>query len=59
MELFSIAQGSFCAEDGEKILPASDLRIMRQQDLLTVELLDGSGEPILLKLSVRGWEVPQ
>ncbi len=60
MELFSIAQGDFSPEDGEKVLPASDLRITRQQDLLTVELLDGSGEPVCLKLSIRGWEdVPQ
>ena len=56
MELYSFAQGDFSPEDGEKILPASDLQLTRQKDLLTVEFLDSSAEPVLLRLSVRGWE---
>ena len=56
MELYSIADGEFSPEDGEKILPASDLTITRQQDLLVIGITDGNKQALRIKVSLRGWE---
>lgn len=56
MELYSVADGEFSPEDGEKILPASDLEVSRQQDLLLIGITDGNAQRLRLKISLRGWE---
>jgi len=56
MELYSVADGEFSPEDGEKILPASDLTVTRQQDLLVIGITDGNKQALRLKVSLRGWE---
>lgn len=55
-ELFSLADGEFSPEDGEKILPASDLSLTRQQDLLVIGITDGNGQEMILRHALRGWE---
>ena len=56
MELYSVADGEFAPEDGEKILPASGLAVTRQRDLLLIGITDGSGQALSLKILLRGWE---
>lgn len=56
MELFSVAGGEFSPEDGEKILPASEMKIAQQGDLLMISVTDGNGENLRLRYSLRGWE---
>lgn len=56
MELYSIADGEFSPEDGEKILPASDLTITLQQDLLVIGITDGNKQALQMKVSLRGGE---
>ncbi|MBQ2785966.1 MAG: DUF4860 domain-containing protein [Oscillospiraceae bacterium] len=56
MELYSVADGEFSPEDGEKILPASDLTITRQQDLLLIGITDANDQVLQMKISLRGWE---
>ena len=56
MELFSVADGEFSPEDGEKILPASKLQVSRQGGLITVVVTDKNGEAWQLRYSLRGWE---
>lgn len=56
MELFSVAGGEFSPEDGERILPASDMSVIQQQDLLIISVTDGSGENLQLRYAQRGWE---
>ncbi|MBO5891629.1 MAG: DUF4860 domain-containing protein [Oscillospiraceae bacterium] len=56
MELFSVAEGAFSPEDGEKILPASDLKVTQQGDLLKIAITDGNGEKLQLQYTLRGWE---
>lgn len=56
MELYSIAEGEFSPEDGEKVLPASGLTVARQQDLLLMEITDGNGQNLRMKVALRGWE---
>ena len=56
MELYSVADGEFSPEDGEKILPASDLTVTRQQDLLVIGITDGNAQALQMKISLRGWE---
>ena len=57
MELFSLADGSFAPEDGEKLLPMAHLRLHREGSLVTVRLTDAQGAAQELKLSIRGSEV--
>ena len=56
MELFSVADGEFSPEDGEKILPASKLQVSRQGGLITVVVTDKNGQTRQLRYSLRGWE---
>ena len=56
MELYSVADGEFSPKDGEKILPASDLSVTRQQDLLLIGITDANAQRLQLKISLRGWE---
>jgi len=56
MELFSVAQGEFSPEDGEKVLPASGLKVTQQGDLLMISVTDGNGEHLQLRFTLRGWE---
>ena len=56
MELFCVAGGEFSPEDGEKVLPASDLKVTQQGDLLMISVTDGNGEHLQLRFTLRGWE---
>lgn len=56
MELFCAADGEFTPEDGEKVLPARDLSVTQQNDLLVIAITDGSGESLRLQYVLRGWE---
>lgn len=56
MELFSVAGGEFSPGDGERVLPATDLSITQQQDLLTLKITDGNGKCLQLHHSLRGGE---
>ena len=56
MELFSLSEGEFSPEDGEKVLPASGLEVTQQGDLLIIAVVDGNGVNIQLRYAVRGWE---
>ncbi len=56
MELFSIADGEFSPEDGDKVLPASNLSVTQQQDLLLISVTDGNGKQMQLRHTLRGWE---
>lgn len=56
MELYSVVDGEFAPEDGEKILPASNLTVTRQQDLLLIGITDENARKLQLKISLRGWE---
>lgn len=56
MELFTVADGSFAPEDGEKILPLAQLTLRQSGNLITAALTDETGAPLQLKLLVRGGE---
>ena len=56
MELFCVAGGEFSPEDGEKVLPASGLKVTQQGDLLMISVTDGNGEHLQLRFTLRGWE---
>ena len=56
MELFTVADGGFSPEDGEKILPLRSLTLNETDGLISIELTDGNGTALELKLSVRGGE---
>ena len=56
MELFSIADGDFSPEDGEKVLPASAFSVTQRQDLLVIHITDGNGQKLQLQHTLRGWE---
>ena len=56
MELFSLSEGEFSPEDGEKVLPASGLNVTQQGDLLIIAVTDGNGENLQLRCTMRGWE---
>lgn len=54
MELFTLADGDFYPEDGEKILPLRDLAISQNGDVFTFTLTDMEGNTQHLTMSVRG-----
>ena len=58
MELFTVADGEFAPEDGEKILPLQSLSLSRNGSLITVQLtgLDYSSQ--ILTLHIRGGTAP-
>lgn len=56
MELFTVADGGFSPEDGEKILPLRDLTLDASGGLILIALENESGTTLNLKLSVRGGE---
>lgn len=56
MELFTAADGQFAPEDGEVLMPARDLELDREGELLRVSLTDGNGRDISLLLALRGGE---
>ena len=57
MELFTIDADGFSPEDGEKILPAEDLRITCQDSLVVITLTNADGSARQLKLTLRNGEV--
>ncbi len=57
MELFTIDSDGFSPEDGEKILPAEDLRITCQDSLIVITLTNADGSARQLKLTLRNGEV--
>lgn len=57
MELFTIDEDGFSPEDGEKILPADDLRITYADSLMVITLTDTQGTAKQLKLTIRNGEV--
>ena len=54
MELFTIADGDFYPEDGEKILPLNALEISQDGEVFTFVLTDTEGNTQQLTMSVRG-----
>ena len=54
MELFTLADGDFYPEDGEKILPLCDLTISQNGDVFTFTLTDMEGNTQHLTMSARG-----
>ncbi len=56
MELFTAAETEMEPQDGEKILQAQSMALRLEQDLLGLSIVDGSGSPIQLQLSLRGRE---
>jgi len=54
MELFSVADDGFAAEDGEKILKASSLAIACKGNTLSIKLKDGNGVELEQQLFLRG-----
>ena len=56
MELFTVADGDFAPEDGEKILPLHSLALQAKDGLILIALTDGNGTALDLTLSVRGRE---
>lgn len=57
MELFSLADGSFSPEDGEKLVPMARLSLDLEHALITVRLTDAQGTVQETKLYMRGSEV--
>ncbi len=56
MELFTLDGGEFSPEDGERVLPASNLSVSRQEQLLLICITDGSGRQLQLQHALQGWE---
>lgn len=56
MEIFTLADGDFYPEDGEKILPLSSMSVSQDGDLFTFVLTDTQGYTQRLTLTVRGGE---
>lgn len=54
MELFTLAEGEFAPEDGEKILEAASLELSLENNILRAEIIDGSGAGSEIFLSLRG-----
>ena len=54
MELFTSAAGDFTPEDGEKIMEAESLTLMRTGDLLRVIIVDGNGMQVEQTMFLRG-----
>ncbi len=53
MELFTLAEGDFSPEDGEKLLPMQALECTLADDLLTLDATDSSGQTARLYFSLR------
>lgn len=53
MELFTVADGNFSPEAGEKILPVEKLCFHLENGFLTVELTDANGQESSLLLSMK------
>ena len=51
MELFCLADAEFEPEDGERVLPGSDLSVTEEAGLLRLAMRDGSGQKVALMLS--------
>lgn len=56
MELYTSAAGEFAPEDGEKILPAEQITLSLDGNLLRAEIVDGNGQTNRLRLLLRGGE---
>ena len=54
MELFTLADGEFYPEDGEKILPLDSLSITQDGDIFSFVLTDTEGNTQHLTMSARG-----
>lgn len=53
-ELFSLEGDTFLPEDGEKIIEAQSMSLSLEDGLLSIHIVDGSGEDSQLTLSIRG-----
>ncbi len=58
MELFTVANGEFAPEDGEKILPLRSLSLTCDGSLVCVRLTDLDNTSQLLTLHIRGGTAP-
>jgi len=58
MELFTLADGDFAPEDGEKILPLDSLALSQDGSVVSIALTDADGNTQQLKLTVRGGSAP-
>ena len=58
MELFTVADGAFAPEDGEKILPLQSLSLSRDGTLISIYLTDPDNSSQLLTLHIRGGTAP-
>ena len=58
MELFTVADGAFAPEDGEKILPLQSLSLSRDGTLISIHLTDPDNSSQLLTLHIRGGTAP-
>lgn len=58
MELFTLADGDFAPEDGEKILPLRSFSLSQDGSVFSFALTDTTGNTQHLKLSVRGGYLP-
>ena len=56
MELFTAADGEFDPQDGEKILQIRSLDLQRNDNLLTLTVVDGNGTRVTQYLFLRGGE---
>ena len=54
MEIFTLADGDFLPEDGEKILPLSSLSVSQNGNIFSFILTDTEGKTQQLTMSVRG-----
>lgn len=54
MELFTVADGEFYPEDGEKILPLRSLAVSQEDSVFSFVLTDTEGNTQHLTISVRG-----
>lgn len=54
MELFTLADGDFLPEDGEKILPLGSLSVSQDGTVFSFVLTDTEGNTQHLKISARG-----
>ena len=54
MEIFTLADGDFYPEDGEKILPLSSLSVSQDGSVFSFILTDAEGNTQHLTISARG-----